>query len=67
MPDYHWIIFGLLFGKGEVEEKESFYQMTRLIIIVAFPISSGLEILPQEMIKAVLWSIARLSSISDLL
>lgn len=43
-------------GRG-VKEKELFFHMTGIIIIVTFPIGSGLKILSQEMIKTVLWSL----------
>lgn len=57
----------LVGGRGEAKEKLSLFQMTGLNIIVTFPVRSGHKSLFQGMIKTVLWSIARLSSISDLL
>lgn len=55
-------------GAGsKAKEKEAFFEMTGFNIIVTFPVGAGLKSLLQRMIKTVLWSIARLSGISNLL
>ena len=59
VPDYHWISIWLIktYLGERVKEKGLFFQMTGLTIIVNFPVGSGLKILPQEMIKTVLWNL----------
>jgi hypothetical protein len=52
---------------GREAKEDTHFQMTGRNIIIIFPVGSGITGLPQGMIKIVLWSILRLSSISDIL